>query len=256
MKRLLTSLLLTIGLTAQAGYVDVSWSNVTNATGYKVYYGTKTKNYTITNDVGNVTSATVTGLVNMITYYFVITAYNELYESAYSKEVVRSIPALPPPTDSIMILSQGQPPLFSWDYSTMSDTMKGFTYTVSTTNRSFQPNNCFPAHTYQFKVCAYTTYGSLDSTNYRLITTAATTNATYYAPIVPYTGTPFILPPRPLETGGKQVLFFGSPGYTNYVYGSANLRSWSLLGSAIELSPGQYELADPVVRVLYFYKVR
>jgi hypothetical protein len=88
--------------------VTLTWSPSTNATvaGYKIYYGTASGNYTNTVDVGNVTSATISGLANSTKYYFAATTYDSTGdESAFSNEasfttatpVVVPPPVTPPP---------------------------------------------------------------------------------------------------------------------------------------------------------------
>ena len=60
--------------------------------GYKVYYGTSSRNYTANVDVGNTTEYTLTGLSEGTTYYFAATAYDTLNnESDYSTEIVYTI---------------------------------------------------------------------------------------------------------------------------------------------------------------------
>jgi hypothetical protein len=58
--------------------LTVSWppSPEPNIAGYIVYYGAASGSYTNANDVGNVTSNTVPGLLEGVTYYFVVTAYD------------------------------------------------------------------------------------------------------------------------------------------------------------------------------------
>lgn len=56
--------------------------------GYKVFYGTASRNYTTNIDVGNVTSYTVTGLPSGQTYYFAIKAMDTTGNlSVFSNEV-------------------------------------------------------------------------------------------------------------------------------------------------------------------------
>ncbi len=56
--------------------------------GYRLYYGTASQIYTVTNDVGNVTTNTVSGLVGGVTYFFAVRAYNTIgLESDFSNEV-------------------------------------------------------------------------------------------------------------------------------------------------------------------------
>jgi hypothetical protein len=54
--------------------------------GYRVHYGVASGSYTETLEVGVATKATVTGLNDGTTYYFVVTAYNSVGESAPSNE--------------------------------------------------------------------------------------------------------------------------------------------------------------------------
>jgi hypothetical protein len=54
--------------------------------GYRVHYGVASGSYTDTLEVGVATKATVTGLSDGTTYYFVVTAYNSVGESAPSNE--------------------------------------------------------------------------------------------------------------------------------------------------------------------------
>ncbi|OPY79365.1 MAG: Fibronectin type III domain protein [Syntrophorhabdus sp. PtaU1.Bin153] len=73
--------------------VTLAWNANTESTlaGYRIYYGTVSGNYTSNIDVGNVTTFTVTGLNDGVTYYFAATAYDtSRIESAYSNEVVKA----------------------------------------------------------------------------------------------------------------------------------------------------------------------
>ncbi len=70
--------------------VILNWalSKEKDIAGYKIYYGVSSGNYGSYIDVGNRTNYTITGLVSGLTYYFVITAYNNNgSESSYSAEV-------------------------------------------------------------------------------------------------------------------------------------------------------------------------
>ena len=62
--------------------------------GYKVYYGTKTGEYTESKDVGNVTQYSLTelNLTQGLTYYFMVRAYNDLGESDDSNITSYSAP--------------------------------------------------------------------------------------------------------------------------------------------------------------------
>ena len=69
--------------------------------GYRLYEGAASRTYTNVIDVGNVTTATVTGLVDGVTYFFAVTAYDTNgLESDFSGEISYTVP-LPtntPPT--------------------------------------------------------------------------------------------------------------------------------------------------------------
>jgi hypothetical protein len=63
-------------------------------TGYKVYYGTQSKNYESTLDIGAATKCQISGLEPETTYYFAATAYDGYgNESDFSEELVTTIPS-------------------------------------------------------------------------------------------------------------------------------------------------------------------
>lgn len=78
------------------GQVTVSWSAVTGAIAYKVYYGTTSDAYTQSVSDITSTSTTVTGLTNGTLYYFAVTAIGTGGESDTSAEV-SATPQAPPP---------------------------------------------------------------------------------------------------------------------------------------------------------------
>lgn len=70
----------------QGGSVLANWSPVAGASGYKVYYGAVSGQYTASADAGDATSKEITGLVNGRKYYFALTSYNaKKAESDYTK---------------------------------------------------------------------------------------------------------------------------------------------------------------------------
>jgi hypothetical protein len=76
-----------------AAQVVLTWSANTESdlAGYKVYYGTSSRNYGPAINAGNLTSYTLTGLNSGI-YFFAITAYDTSgNESAFSSEASRTI---------------------------------------------------------------------------------------------------------------------------------------------------------------------
>jgi len=83
-----------------SGSVALSWyaptknedgSHLTDLSGYKIYYGTTSRNYTQYVDTGNVTAVNIGNLAPG-TYYFALVAYdNAGNESDYSREITRYI---------------------------------------------------------------------------------------------------------------------------------------------------------------------
>jgi hypothetical protein len=66
----------------------MEWDQVDGASGYRVYYGLSSGNYTNSVDVGNATSATLDGFADCTTYYLAVKAYNAAGESAlFSNEI-------------------------------------------------------------------------------------------------------------------------------------------------------------------------
>lgn len=102
---------------ASAGQTTLHWSQpttnedgtpITDLSGYKIYYGTATKNYSRTIAVGNVTTHTVANLVDGTTYYFAVTAFNSFSkESRFSTEITRKIP-LPVQQYSLTVIKEGR----------------------------------------------------------------------------------------------------------------------------------------------------
>jgi len=76
---ILSTLLAFISGTLFAAQVTLTWDAVTgqSISGYKIYYGTTSRNYTASVDAKNVTSLPVTGLQDGTTYYFAATVYTE-----------------------------------------------------------------------------------------------------------------------------------------------------------------------------------
>jgi len=82
------------------GTVNLVWhpsgypSNIDESvTGYRIYHGVASRNYTNITEVGNHTNCTISNLVGWVSYYFSATAYNDLLmESDYSNECMYTTP--------------------------------------------------------------------------------------------------------------------------------------------------------------------
>jgi hypothetical protein len=75
--------------------VTLGWdtSPSTDVTGYRIYYGAGSGNYTNSIMVGNVTSNSIPGMVIGATYYFTVVAYNSIgLESIFSNEIIYTVP--------------------------------------------------------------------------------------------------------------------------------------------------------------------
>ena len=82
---------------ASGARIRISWNNNTDpdTTGYKVYYGTASRNYKNSIDAGQFTTVELDGLTDGVTYYFSVTAYDKSgNESTYSQEVQAHIPSI------------------------------------------------------------------------------------------------------------------------------------------------------------------
>jgi hypothetical protein len=68
--------------------VDLGWTKVERASAYTVFYGTTSKKYTESKEIGNLTTYSVTGLTNGTPYYFAVKARSDQGdESNYSNEL-------------------------------------------------------------------------------------------------------------------------------------------------------------------------
>ncbi len=96
---------------SQARELIISWDRNTEAdlAGYKIYYGTSSRQYTQFIDVGKINNFTVSGLSEGVTYFFAVTAYDTAKnESDFSREVSATIPVTdttPPTIYAIIVKS-------------------------------------------------------------------------------------------------------------------------------------------------------
>ncbi|MCW1914789.1 fibronectin type III domain-containing protein [Luteolibacter sp. GHJ8] len=104
-------LLLALGNSAFAttsGSVEVAWNpnREPDVTGYKIYWGESSRQYTSVQDVGNNVSGRVSNLTSGQTYYCAVKAYNSAQqESGFSSEVILTyVPDTPPADNSSRIV--------------------------------------------------------------------------------------------------------------------------------------------------------
>ena len=75
--------------------ITIAWdaNNEFDLAGYILFYGTSSRSYSNSIDVGNNTQYTLTGLIDGTTYYFAAKAYNTFdIKSDHSKELVYTLP--------------------------------------------------------------------------------------------------------------------------------------------------------------------
>jgi hypothetical protein len=78
---------------AQLSYsadLTLAWdhNDQVSVTGYYVYYGLESGNYTAKEDAGSEPQYTIIGLDDLESYYIAVTAYNEFGESDFSEEII------------------------------------------------------------------------------------------------------------------------------------------------------------------------
>lgn len=89
--------------------VKLAWtkSPSTDVTGYRVYYGASSGNYSNSVVVGNATNNTVGGLTGGVAYYFVVASYTASgVLSIFSNEILYA-PALPATPSSLSTIKRG-----------------------------------------------------------------------------------------------------------------------------------------------------
>lgn len=93
--------------------VTLAWdrSPDSSVTGYRIYYGAASGNYTNSVAVGNATTNVLQGLTGGVTYFFAVTAYDASgLESSFSNETSYTVPT-GLPTVQLRKASNGQPVL-------------------------------------------------------------------------------------------------------------------------------------------------
>ncbi len=97
------------GFLARSAEVRLAWdaNTETNLTGYRVYQGLSSRNYTrVIEGTGLSTSRNVTALSEGVTYFFAVTAVNSSgLESDYSNEVRYTVPSSPSPVPPTIALT-------------------------------------------------------------------------------------------------------------------------------------------------------
>ena len=209
--------------TAGDTVVNLSWNTVSGATGYKVKRGTTSGSYTVTTDVGNVTSYQAAGLTNGQTYYFVVSAYNGAGEGPNSNQQsatpqvgAPSAPTLNTPTAGDTVVN------LSWNavsgatsYKVKYGTSSGSYGTILPVGNvtSYQVTGLTNGTPYYFVVSAVNAGGESPNSNQQSAT-----------PQVPPVQTTFITNVDYNASGQITKIQFGNGNVTDYTYNSLNFR--------------------------------
>ncbi|MBI5192590.1 MAG: fibronectin type III domain-containing protein [Nitrospirae bacterium] len=129
---------------------NVDGTTLTDLSGYKVYYGTSSGTYNSTVDAGNVTTTNIINLTEMVTYYFVVTAYDTAgNESNYSNEVSKTIPDSTPPTLSGIATSNitGSAATLTWTTDEIASSQLEYGITTSYGNSTLLDTTMVTSHT-------------------------------------------------------------------------------------------------------------
>jgi hypothetical protein len=223
---LLSGLAILLPVSARATQsVTFGWepSADTNVVGYNIYYGTVSHVYTSKVSFGNVTTATISGLVEGTTYYFAASTYGALdQESVLSDEISYTVPVVdtnqPPAITGMFttntalagqnvtfgITATGSGPLiYQWMFNTNA--------LAAATNALLTLTNVTPAQAGTYYVKVSNSVGSTNSSPAELTvypTTAATLTAAAPA-------------------GGQFAMSVGGiPNYQYVVQASTNLVDW------------------------------
>src|SRR6478609_839317 len=119
-----------------AGNVTLAWdaSLDANVTGYRIYYGVGTGNYTNSAAVGNVTTAQLANLRAGVTYYFAATAFDASgLESPFSNETSYSVPGV---TNAIPTLTAISPVTINEDAAAQTISLSGISSGSASENQT------------------------------------------------------------------------------------------------------------------------
>ena len=146
--RVLLALVMALGLFSAetyAGQVSLAWDAVSGATGYRLYYGTASSNYSSNVDAKTATSSTVANLTDGTRYYFAVQAYNSTSTSGYSGEVNKVVGATTPVANFTATPTSGTAPVnvsFT-DTSTGSVTAWSWNFGNGSTSTSNKPSTTY-----------------------------------------------------------------------------------------------------------------
>lgn len=205
--------------------VTFVWDPISDpsAVGYNVYFGTASHVYTNKVSVGNVSTATVTGLVEGATYYFAACTYNaQNQESDLSDEIVYTVPLSVP----------GQPPvivaLTATNTAIVGQQVTFNVATSGTNSMSYQwscNNNSIPAATNATLTLNNVTPGQ-SGTYYVTVSDAAGTTNSSSVTLTVYPTTAPTLTSVQHVNGMFTLSLTGVTNYQYIVQASTDLLNW------------------------------
>jgi chitodextrinase len=262
MKALASILLLLVGFwgacanAQETQSVTLAWdpSAATDVAGYRLHFGTSSRTYSQSVNVGNATTVTLSNLVSNETYYFAVTAYDlAAQESVWSNEATYSTIGNLPPTVSIMSPSEGTsvngPAQITLTASasdsdgsiTRTEFYDGATKIGEDTNAPYSIvwNNVQPGQ-HMLSAVAYDDTGAAGTSQ------TVSLNVSRLA----------ISQSVRLEGGEFRLTATGAVGQAVSVYCSSDLETWSLLETVMNTS-GTVTITDPEAASLdkRFYKL-
>jgi PKD repeat protein len=181
-------LLLLAGL---AGATTLAWDPQSDpsVTGYLLYYGTSSGNYSTKLDVGSVNSRVVSGLAEGTTYYYAVTAHNAaMVESGFSNEVSATVPFGAPVAAFSASTTTGVAPLAMnfTNSSTGNITAYAWTFGDGTTSTSQNPAHVYSvAGTYTISLTATGPGGSNTQTRSGYVAVTSAGNVDSTPPTIP-----------------------------------------------------------------------
>ncbi len=204
--------------------VTFGWEPSTdpNVVGYNIYYGTASHVYDNKVSVGNVATATISGLVEGKTYYFAATTYNALnQESDLSDEITYTVP----------VADTNQPPTITGMLATntaVAGQNVTFSITAAGTGLNYQwmynSNNIATATNAVLTLNNVTTVQA--GTYYVTVSNSAGSTNSPPASLTVYSTTAATLTPVSPVTGQFALCVSGVTNYQYVVQASTNLVNW------------------------------
>ena len=221
--------------------VTLAWQASSDPTvvGNRVHYGTTSGAYSTTVDVGNVTTATLSGLTPGDTYYYVVTAYNSLGNSSLPSNEVSGVVL------GNVIVSLATP---NQRVNFNGPAIINLSATASEVGGSIARVDFYSGTTLiaETTVAPYTTQWMALPGRYLLSVVAYDAGGVAgQSPAVPISVTrPCIRSVQRMSDGSNQLTLISAPGGTDMISVSGDLLNWRLMTTLVSTS-GTDVLFDP-----------